>query len=102
MEAAAQQALERQNANRLAHRVPGNAERRGQGYFLELGAGAELSLENALAQQGRDLVGDTDAIDLSAFHVKEGLDGILTPEAWKFCSGLFKLSSVEMLNNPNV
>src|ERR1022692_2571441 len=68
MKASTQQAFQRQGSDGLSHRVAGDTQQGSQGYFLQLATRTEFALKDALTEQGSDLVGHTDAIDLRAIH----------------------------------
>src|SRR6266699_494445 len=68
MNAALEQPFERKNAGGFPHGVARDAERSCQRDFLEWHSRAQLAFQNPLAQDGRDLIRNTDPVNLRALH----------------------------------
>ena len=68
MNAALEQPFERQNARGFSHRVARDAERSCQRDFLQWHSRAQLTFQDPLAQDGRDLIRNTDPVNLRALH----------------------------------
>ena len=68
---ALEQALNRENTDRLPHGVPRNPHGLSQGNFGERRPRAQLTFKDSLSQYPGGLVGDTDAMNLRALHARK-------------------------------
>src|SRR2546428_9761701 len=68
MNTADEEPFERPNARGFSDRVARYAERSCQRDFLEWHSRAQLAFQNPLTQDGRDLIRDTDPVNLRALH----------------------------------
>src|SRR5438128_589291 len=96
MNTAREEPFERQNARGFSHRVARDAERSCQRDFLEWHSRAQFAFQNPLTQDGRDLIRDTDPVNLRALH--ENVDWERNAKSLHLAPSLFTLSSVEQFN----
>ena len=68
MQVAMKEAFEGKDTKGLPHGIAGDPKGGSKRKFLERSAGSKLTIQNALAQYGSDLVRDADAVNLRALH----------------------------------